>query len=316
MTNDQTSNPVQIGPVRIGKDCPLALIAGPCVMEPDGMTQRIARHLAELCGSMGVPLIFKASFDKANRTSGSSFRGPGLVEGMRIFDQIKSETGLPVTTDVHETIQAQPIAEVVDLLQIPAFLARQTDLLEAAAGTGRPVNVKKGQFMAPWEMNQVVIKLTQGGCRRGAADRARYDVRLRPAGQRLPGHSADAVNRRAGGLRRNAFGPTARWRARRHGLLRPARDDSHPGPRGRRRRLRRPVSRSSPGPGPSPVRRPELLAAGRLADSARDLSPDSGGRYGVRSTGRGTRNRQASPRTVHPILAEPSRGIGRKVRNR
>jgi 2-dehydro-3-deoxyphosphooctonate aldolase (KDO 8-P synthase) len=163
MTNDQTSNPVQVGPVRIGEDRPLALIAGPCVMEPGGMTLRIARYLAELCGSMGVPLVFKASFDKANRTSGSSFRGPGLVEGMRIFEQIKAETGLPVTTDVHETSQAQPIAEVVDLLQVPAFLARQTDLLEAAAGTGRPVNVKKGQFMAPWEMNQVVIKLTKAG---------------------------------------------------------------------------------------------------------------------------------------------------------
>ena len=103
---------------------------------------------------LGVPLIFKASFDKANRTSGSSFRGPGLEEGLRIFERVKAETGLPVTTDIHETIQARPIAEVVDLLQIPAFLARQTDLLEAAAGTGRPVNVKKGQFMAPWDMSQ------------------------------------------------------------------------------------------------------------------------------------------------------------------
>jgi 2-dehydro-3-deoxyphosphooctonate aldolase (KDO 8-P synthase) len=163
MTNDQLSNPVRIGPVSIGKDRPLALIAGPCVMEPEGMSLRIARHLAELCGSMGIPLVFKASFDKANRTSGSSFRGPGLVEGMKIFEQIKAETGLPVTTDVHETIQAGPIAEVVDLLQVPAFLARQTDLLEAAAATGRPVNVKKGQFMAPWEMNQVVIKLNGAG---------------------------------------------------------------------------------------------------------------------------------------------------------
>ncbi len=163
MIDDQTRNPVRIGTVRIGKDCPLALIAGPCVMEPDGLPMRIARHLADLCGSLGIPLIFKASFDKANRTSGSSFRGPGLEEGMKIFAAIKAETGLPVTTDVHETIQANPIAEVVDLLQVPAFLARQTDLLEAVAGTGRPVNVKKGQFMAPWDMNQVVIKLTNGG---------------------------------------------------------------------------------------------------------------------------------------------------------
>ena len=116
------------------------------------------RHAAwpRLCADRGIPLVFKASFDKANRTSGSSFRGPGLEEGLRIFERVKAETGLPVTTDVHETIQARPIAEVVDLLQIPAFLARQTDLLEAAAGTGRPVNVKKGQFMAPWDMTQVV----------------------------------------------------------------------------------------------------------------------------------------------------------------
>ena len=123
------------------------------------MTLRIARRLVEICGRCGIPLIFKASFDKANRTSGSSFRGPGLVEGMKVFARVKAETGLPVTTDVHETIQAGPIAEVVDLLQVPAFLARQTDLLEAAAATGRPVNVKKGQFMAPWDMTNVVIKL-------------------------------------------------------------------------------------------------------------------------------------------------------------
>jgi 2-dehydro-3-deoxyphosphooctonate aldolase (KDO 8-P synthase) len=158
-----TPNPVRIGRTRIGKDCPLALIAGPCVMEPGGMTLRIATRLAAICADRGVPLIFKASFDKANRTSGSSFRGPGIDEGMRTFERVKAETGSPVTTDVHETIQARPIAAVVDLLQIPAFLARQTDLLEAAAGTGRPVNVKKGQFMAPWDMTQVVHKLNAAG---------------------------------------------------------------------------------------------------------------------------------------------------------
>jgi 2-dehydro-3-deoxyphosphooctonate aldolase (KDO 8-P synthase) len=156
-------NPVTIGPVQIGKNRPLALIAGPCVMEPGDMTARIARQLVEICVALKVPLIFKASFDKANRTSGSSYRGPGLVEGMKIFAQIKAETGLPVTTDLHETIQAGPMAEVVDLIQIPAFLARQTDLLEAAARTGRPVNVKKGQFMAPWDMTNVVHKLIESG---------------------------------------------------------------------------------------------------------------------------------------------------------
>src|SRR4051794_11931712 len=156
-------NPVSIGRVTIGKGMPLTLIAGPCVMEPGDMTFRIARRLVSICQSLEVPLIFKASFDKANRTSVSSFRGPGLAEGMRVFARIKEETGLPVTTDVHETHQAAPIAEVVDLLQVPAFLARQTDLLEAVAQTGRPVNVKKGQFMAPWDMTQVVAKVTAAG---------------------------------------------------------------------------------------------------------------------------------------------------------
>lgn len=156
-------NPVPIGGVTIGKGKPLALIAGPCVMEPGDMTLRIAARLLSICQSLKVPLIFKASFDKANRTSGSSFRGPGLVEGMKVFARVKEETELPVTTDVHETHQAAPIAEMVDLLQVPAFLARQTDLLEAVARTGRPVNVKKGQFMAPWDMANVVTKLIDFG---------------------------------------------------------------------------------------------------------------------------------------------------------
>jgi 2-dehydro-3-deoxyphosphooctonate aldolase (KDO 8-P synthase) len=132
-------------------------------MEPGDMTVRIANRLVEISSSLSVPLIFKASFDKANRTSISSFRGPGLKEGLKVFARLKAETGLPVTTDVHETIQAAPIAEVVDLLQIPAFLARQTDLLEAVAETGRPVNVKKGQFLAPWDMENVVHKLITFG---------------------------------------------------------------------------------------------------------------------------------------------------------
>jgi 2-dehydro-3-deoxyphosphooctonate aldolase (KDO 8-P synthase) len=158
-----TPNPVRIGPAEIGQGRPLALIAGPCVIEPGGMTMRIAARLAAICTDRGIPLVFKASFDKANRTSGSSFRGLGIDEGLRTFESVKAETGLPVTTDIHETIQAAPVATVVDLLQIPAFLARQTDLLEAAAETGRPVNVKKGQFMAPWDMTQVVAKLGAAG---------------------------------------------------------------------------------------------------------------------------------------------------------
>ncbi len=157
------ANPVTIGPVLVGKGHPLALIVGPCVMEPNDLTMTIAREVAEIGRDLGVPIIFKASFDKANRTSKSSYRGPGMVEGLKVFERVKAETGLPVTTDVHETHQAAPIAEVVDLLQIPAFLARQTDLLEAAAATGRPINVKKGQFMAPWDMEHVVAKIVEAG---------------------------------------------------------------------------------------------------------------------------------------------------------
>lgn len=157
------ANPVTIGPVQVGKGHPLALIVGPCVMEPNDLTMTIAREVAEIGRDLGVPIIFKASFDKANRTSKSSYRGPGMVEGLKVFERVKAETGLPVTTDVHETHQAAPIAEVVDLLQIPAFLARQTDLLEAAAATGRPINVKKGQFMAPWDMEHVVAKIVEAG---------------------------------------------------------------------------------------------------------------------------------------------------------
>jgi 2-dehydro-3-deoxyphosphooctonate aldolase (KDO 8-P synthase) len=155
------ANPVSIGPIQIGRGRSLALIAGPCVMEPGDMTRRIAGDLVEICGRLKVPLIFKASYDKANRTSGASYRGPGLQAGMKVFEAIKAETGLPVTTDIHEVHQAAAVAGVVDLLQVPAFLARQTDLLEAAAATGRAVNVKKGQFMAPWDMKNVVAKLIE-----------------------------------------------------------------------------------------------------------------------------------------------------------
>jgi 2-dehydro-3-deoxyphosphooctonate aldolase (KDO 8-P synthase) len=156
-------NPVAVGPIAIGRGRPLALIAGPCVMEPNDLTRRIADRLVEIAEALRVPLVFKASFDKANRTSRTSFRGPGLVEGMKVFARIKAETGLPVTTDIHESHQAAAVGEVVDLIQIPAFLARQTDLLEAAAATRRPMNVKKGQFMAPWDMTHAVAKCLESG---------------------------------------------------------------------------------------------------------------------------------------------------------
>jgi 2-dehydro-3-deoxyphosphooctonate aldolase (KDO 8-P synthase) len=143
----------------------LLLIAGPCVIESAELTLLIARRLKEIVAGQSVQLVFKASFDKANRTSGGAFRGAGLEEGLRVLARVKELTGLPVTTDIHESHQAAPVAEVCDLLQIPAFLARQTDLLIAAAQTGRAVNVKKGQFMAPWDMRSVLDKLNAAGCR-------------------------------------------------------------------------------------------------------------------------------------------------------
>ena len=141
------------------------LIAGPCVIEGEEFTLRHARKIAEIASRHGVPVVFKCSFDKANRTSGKSFRGPGLDEGLRVLAKVKAETGLPVLTDVHAEEQCAPAAEVVDVLQIPAFLSRQTDLLLAAGRTGRAVNVKKGQFLAPEDMKNVVAKLAEAGCR-------------------------------------------------------------------------------------------------------------------------------------------------------
>jgi 2-dehydro-3-deoxyphosphooctonate aldolase (KDO 8-P synthase) len=161
-----TVEPVAIGNVVCGPGHPLTWILGPCVIESHDLTLRIAEALRELAGRLALPLIFKASYDKANRTSGKSFRGPGLQEGLKTLEAVKRRTGLPVTTDVHECCQVAAVAEVCDLLQVPAFLARQTDLLQAAGRTGRAVNVKKGQFMAPWDMRHVVTKLEEVGNRR------------------------------------------------------------------------------------------------------------------------------------------------------
>ena len=156
---------VSIGPWRCGQGQPLLWIVGPCVIESHELTLHIAARLRALAEQWHIPLIFKASFDKANRSSGKSFRGPGLHAGLRTLEAVKRQTGLCVTTDVHEPAQAAAIAEVCDLLQVPAFLARQTDLLLACGATGRAVNVKKGQFMAPWEMRNVVAKLDEVGNR-------------------------------------------------------------------------------------------------------------------------------------------------------
>jgi 2-dehydro-3-deoxyphosphooctonate aldolase (KDO 8-P synthase) len=155
--------PVVIGDIVCGPESPLMWIAGPCVIESHDLTLEIADRLREMADNLAVPLIFKASFDKANRTSGRSFRGPGLQEGMRTLEAVKKRTGLPVTTDVHECYQAAAVAQVCDVLQVPAFLARQTDLIQACGRTGRAINVKKGQFMAPWEMRHVITKMTEVG---------------------------------------------------------------------------------------------------------------------------------------------------------
>jgi 2-dehydro-3-deoxyphosphooctonate aldolase (KDO 8-P synthase) len=161
-----TAQPVGIGNVECGPGKPLVWIAGPCVIESHDLTLQIADTLKEMATRLKVPLVFKASFDKANRTSNKSFRGPGLKEGMRTLEAVKRRTGLPITTDVHESHQAGPVAEVCDLLQVPAFLARQTDLIFAVGETGRAVNVKKGQFMAPWDMRNVVTKMEEVGNRK------------------------------------------------------------------------------------------------------------------------------------------------------
>lgn len=141
------------------------VIAGPCVIEDETSALDIARRLAELAQTLNVPVVFKASFDKANRTSLTSFRGPGLERGLAVLARVRQTTGLPVTTDIHESYQAAEVGRVCDLIQVPAFLCRQTDLLLAAARTGRPVHVKKGQFLAPADMAHVVAKLEAAGCR-------------------------------------------------------------------------------------------------------------------------------------------------------
>ena len=156
---------IKLGNVTVGGGAPLVLIAGPCVIEGPQRTLHIGRAVAEIAARLGMPYIFKASFDKANRSSFSAFRGPGLTEGLRILADIKQELGVPVLSDIHETAQVAPAAAVLDVLQIPAFLCRQTDLLHAAAQSGLPVNVKKGQFLSPAEMKNVVNKLEQSGCR-------------------------------------------------------------------------------------------------------------------------------------------------------
>ena len=163
MTDDVTTKRVRVGSAEVGGGGPLALIAGPCVLEDRDTALHIGRMVARVGAEFGIPTIFKASFDKANRMSLGSFRGPGLKEGLEILAAVKEETGLAINTDIHEPAQAAAVAGVADMLQIPALLCRQTDLVVAAARTGRPVLIKKGQFMAPEDMAHIAAKATGSG---------------------------------------------------------------------------------------------------------------------------------------------------------
>jgi 2-dehydro-3-deoxyphosphooctonate aldolase (KDO 8-P synthase) len=158
-----SSRSFSMGKIDFGKGAPLFLVAGPCVIEGEAHATALAEELAETAADLGVPLIFKASYDKANRSSVSSYRGPGLVEGVRILASIKKRTGLPILTDVHEVSQVGPVAEVCEILQIPALLSRQTDLLVAAGRSGRVVNIKKGQFLSPQEIGNAADKVASTG---------------------------------------------------------------------------------------------------------------------------------------------------------
>jgi 2-dehydro-3-deoxyphosphooctonate aldolase (KDO 8-P synthase) len=158
-------NEVRVGEIRIGKGNPLVLIAGPCVIESEEVIFTTAQKLKEVCDRLGISLIFKSSFDKANRTSGSSFRGPGIDQGLKILSEVKKKFCVPVISDIHAVDEVRPASEVLDALQIPAFLCRQTDLILSSSRTGKPVNVKKGQFLAPWDVKHIIEKFTSTGNR-------------------------------------------------------------------------------------------------------------------------------------------------------
>src|SRR6184192_4043262 len=158
-----TLREIELGKLRLGGGNPLFLIAGPCVIESEIHARMMAEKVAAIAADAGVPYIFKASYDKANRSSLKAFRGPGMKEGLRILESIKKELKVPVLTDIHDVSQAEPVAEVCDILQVPAFLARQTDLLIAAGKTGSIINIKKGQFLSPWDMDNVAEKVESTG---------------------------------------------------------------------------------------------------------------------------------------------------------
>ncbi len=154
---------LKIGPHELSRGGPFFLVAGPCVIEDEDTTFMVARHLKGICRQLDIPLIFKSSYDKANRTSLSSFRGPGIEKGLEVLEKIRQELGVPILSDVHQVQEVEMASKVLDVIQIPAFLCRQTDLIVAAASTQKPINLKKGQFLSPWEMGQVVTKATSTG---------------------------------------------------------------------------------------------------------------------------------------------------------
>jgi 2-dehydro-3-deoxyphosphooctonate aldolase (KDO 8-P synthase) len=157
---------VQVGPITIGAGLPLVLISGPCVIENEKACMETAEFLKKLAEKLDIPLIFKSSYDKANRTSINSFRGPGIKEGLRILGKIKEELGIPVLSDVHRFSEIEAAEQILDVIQIPAFLCRQTDFILEVARTGKPINIKKGQFLAPWDISQVIEKVLSTGCRK------------------------------------------------------------------------------------------------------------------------------------------------------
>ncbi len=207
--SDAPQRTVHVGPIAIGNHRPFVLIAGPCQIESRAHALEVASALRDIAAGAGVPLIYKSSFDKANRTSIAAARGIGMTQGLGILADVRAETGLPTLTDVHAPDQCVVAVEAVDVLQIPAFLCRQTDLLLAAGAAGKPVNIKKGQFLAPWDMAQVAAKIASTGnqnillCERGSSfgyNTLVTDFRALPIMAR---------SRLSGGVRRHPFGPTA-----------------------------------------------------------------------------------------------------------
>ncbi len=211
------THPVSVASHLIGGGEPLALIAGPCVLEGREMALQIASIVKRVGEEFGIVAIFKASFDKANRQSLGSFRGLGMQAGLEILAEVKAETGLPVVTDIHECAQAEPVGAVVDLVQVPAFLSRQTDLVVAAARTGKPVLLKKSQMMAPEDMGPIIAKAVASGAARRARGRARHFLRLPQSGGRHARPGGNARVRLARRVRRHAQRAVARGRRRRVG---------------------------------------------------------------------------------------------------